>query len=266
MKDTVVMHKSWDDLVFERRNKEYGAYLIRKKYQNHVSVGILIAIAVAGLVLAAPRIAKLFERPEPVVEAPKKTMVYSELQAPPPIKDTPPPPKFDIPPLKKVIKFVPPKVTKEEVPEEEVPTITEIKENETAAVEQVGNADVVFDEPVQEVVDDGGAGKPEEIFTVVEQMPEYAGGYEAMMKFISKNIKYPASARRMGIEGQVFVSFVVDSEGKISEVTTIKGISADCDKEAVRVVQMMPPWKAGKQNGKPVKVRFVLPIKFKLGT
>jgi protein TonB len=70
----------------------------------------------------------------------------------------------------------------------------------------------------------------------------------------------------MGIEGQVFVSFVVDSEGKISEVTTIKGISADCDKEAVRVVQMMPPWKAGKQNGKPVKVRFVLPIKFKLGT
>lgn len=264
MKSSYII-QSWDDLVFERRNKEYGAYEIRKKYSNHVSVGILIAIAVAGLVLAAPRIAELFKREEPVVVAPKKTMVYSELQAPPPIKDTPPPPKFDIPPLKKVIKFVPPKVTKEEVPEEEVPTITEIKENETAAVEQVGTADVVFDEPVQEVVDDG-AGQAEQVFTVVEQMPEYSGGYESMMKFISKNIKYPASARRMGIEGQVFVSFVVDTEGKISEVTTIKGISADCDKEAVRVVQMMPPWKAGKQNGKPVKVRFVLPIKFKLGT
>lgn len=264
MKNTYVI-QSWDDLVFEKRNKEYGAYEIRKKYSNHVTVGILIAIAVAGLVLAAPRIAKLFERPEPVIAAPKKTMVYSELQAPPPIKDTPPPPKFDIPPLKKVIKFVPPKVTKEEVPEEEVPTITEIKENETAAVEVEGTGEVVFDEPVQEVVDDG-AGKEEQVFTVVEQMPEYSGGYEAMMKFISKNIKYPASARRMGIEGQVFVSFVVDTEGRISEVATIKGISADCDKEAVRVVQMMPPWKAGKQNGKPVKVRFVLPIKFKLGT
>ncbi len=94
MKDTVVMHKSWDDLVFERRNKEYGAHLIRKKYQNHVSRGYPHRDSGCGLVLAAPRIAKLFETPEPVVEAPKKTMVYSELQAPPPIKDTPPPPKF----------------------------------------------------------------------------------------------------------------------------------------------------------------------------
>ncbi len=93
---------------------------------------------------------------------------------------------------------MPPKVTKEEVPEEEVPTITEIKENETAAVEQVGNADVVFDEPVQEVVDDGGAGKPEEIFTVVEQMPEYAGGYEAMMKFISQEHQIPCKRTPYG--------------------------------------------------------------------
>jgi protein TonB len=87
-----------------------------------------------------------------------------------------------------------------------------------------------------------------------------------MMKFIGKNLKYPSAARRMGIEGQVFVQFVVDAEGKISEVKTIKGISAECDKEAERVIKMMPPWKAGKQNGKPVKVRFVLPIRFKLAT
>jgi len=265
MKNTLVV-QSWDDLVFEDRNKEYGAYQIRKKYVNHATVGIVIAVLVAVLVLLIPTIAKLLESPEPIVEAPKRTMVYSELQAPPPIKNTPPPPKFDIPPLKKVIKFVPPKVTKEEVPEDVMPTVEEMKDVQTAAVEVEGTGEVVFDEPVQEVVADGGGDKVEQVFTVVEQMPEYSGGYEAMMKFISKNIKYPASARRMGIEGQVFVSFVVDTEGKISEVQTIKGISADCDKEAVRVVQLMPPWKAGKQNGKPVKVRFVLPIKFKLGT
>jgi protein TonB len=102
------------------------------------------------------------------------------------------------------------------------------------------------------------------IFTVVEQQPEFQGGYEAMMNFIKKNMRYPASARRMGVDGTVYVSFVVSKDGSISEVKTIRGISADCDKEAMRVVSMMPPWRPGKQNGKPVFVRFVLPIKFKL--
>jgi len=99
---------------------------------------------------------------------------------------------------------------------------------------------------------------------VVEQQAEFDGGFEAMAKFIAKNMKYPAQARRMGVEGSVFVSFVVDKEGNISDPQVLKGISADCDKEAIRVVKAMPPWKPGKQNGKPVKSRFVLPIKFRL--
>jgi protein TonB len=86
----------------------------------------------------------------------------------------------------------------------------------------------------------------------------------AMYKFIGKNLKYPASARRMGIEGSVFVSFIVDKAGVISDVQVVKGISADCDKEAERVVKQMPNWKPGKQNGRAVKSKFVLPIKFKL--
>jgi protein TonB len=89
---------------------------------------------------------------------------------------------------------------------------------------------------------------------------------EAMYAFIRKNMKYPASARRMGTEGTVFVGFVVDKEGRISNIEVVKGISADCDKEAERVVKMMPPWKPGKQNGRAVKSKFVLPIKFKLAT
>jgi protein TonB len=165
-----------------------------------------------------------------------------------------------LPKLQKVIKFVPPKVVKEEVVEE-IPTIEEIKQNEVAAVEIEGPTEVVFEEPVKEVVVEEDENK---IFTVVEQNPEFVGGYEAMMNFIRKNMRYPASARRMGVDGTVYVSFVVDKTGSISEVKTIRGISADCDKEAMRVVSMMPAWKPGKQNGKPVFVRFVLPIKFKL--
>ena len=89
-------------------------------------------------------------------------------------------------------------------------------------------------------------------------------GKTTLTSLLAKNMKYPAQARRMGVEGSVFVSFVIDKNGNISEPQVIKGISAECDKEAVRVVGLMPPWKPGKQNGKPVKCRFVLPIKFRL--
>jgi TonB family protein len=102
------------------------------------------------------------------------------------------------------------------------------------------------------------------LIMVVEEQPEFEGGYEAIMDFIRKNKRNPASARRMGIDGTVYVSFVVRKNGTIDDVKVLRGISADCDKEAVRVVQMMPPWKPGGQNGKAVDVRLNLPIKFHL--
>ena len=85
------------------------------------------------------------------------------------------------------------------------------------------------------------------------------------MKFIQKNMKYPAQARRMGIEGRVFVEFVIGKDGSISEVKAVKGIGAGCDEEAVRIIQSAPNWTPGKQRGKSVKQRMVLPITFKLG-
>jgi periplasmic protein TonB len=100
---------------------------------------------------------------------------------------------------------------------------------------------------------------------MVEQMPEYNGGDKAMAKFISKNIRYPVVAQRMKITGTVFVSFIINEDGSISEVSILKGISKECDEEAKRVVEMMPMWIPGKQDDKYVKVRFVCPIKFKLG-
>jgi protein TonB len=115
-------------------------------------------------------------------------------------------------------------------------------------------------EAVEEPAED-----PNMIYTVVEQPAEFPGGMAAMMKFISQNMKYPSQARRMGTEGSVFVEFVVDQQGKISDAHVIKGIGAGCDEEAVRVVNKMPNWKPGKQNGKAVRVRFVLPVKFVLG-
>ena len=100
-------------------------------------------------------------------------------------------------------------------------------------------------------------------FVVVEQQPEYEGGYGAMMEFINKEKKYPKTARREGVEGEVRVSFVIDKSGNITDVKTIKSLHPDCDAEAERVVKAMPHWKPGMQNGKPVLVRFSIPIKFK---
>lgn len=250
---------TWDDIVFENRNREYGAYQLRKNYSSNVFIGLGITGLVLTLILLLPRISDLIGTEQNVKASPKK-LVYTELMAPPPIdKPKPLPPRVVLPKLQKVIKFVPPKVVKEIVAEE-LPTIEELKHNEVAAVEIDGDAEVVFEEPVEEVV----VEDTDEIFTVVEQQPEFAGGYDALAEYLRANMQYPKTARKMGIEGTVHVSFLVSKTGSISEVKVLRGITADCDKEAIRVVEKMPSWKPGKQNGHPVHVRLVMPLKFRL--
>ena len=104
----------------------------------------------------------------------------------------------------------------------------------------------------------------QEIFTVVESMPEFPGGQGKMLEFISQNIKYPPMARESGIQGRVFVNFVVEPDGSVSNVTVLRGIGGGCDEEAVRVVKTMPRWTPGRQRGKAVRVSFNLPVRFTL--
>ncbi len=105
---------------------------------------------------------------------------------------------------------------------------------------------------------------PDEPFILVEEMPSPLGGYEAFYKFVSKHLKYPSQARRMGIEGKVFVNFIIDENGIITDMNILKGIGAGCDKEVLRIMSKAPKWNPGKQRGKPVKVKQVLPIEFRL--
>jgi protein TonB len=104
----------------------------------------------------------------------------------------------------------------------------------------------------------------DEIFVVVEEQPEFPGGQAALMKFLSDNIRYPVIAQENGIQGRVICSFVVEKDGSITDVQVVRGVDPSLDKEAVRVIQSMPKWKPGKQRGKPVRVRFTLPIVFRL--
>ena len=167
------------------------------------------------------------------------------LDIPPTEQPPPPPPKIQQPEIIEV--------PDEEEIEDEIEVNLDVEITEESAIEQI-----VFEEPVEEEVAD-------EVFTIVEQQPVYPGGMSAFYQFVQKKLKYPSQARRMGIEGKVFVQFVVDKKGNITEVVAVKGIGAGCDAEAERVIKSSPKWKAGKQRGKAVKVRMILPITFKLG-
>jgi len=167
------------------------------------------------------------------------------MDIPPTEQPPPPPPKMQQPEIIEV--------PDEEEIEDEIEIDLDVEVTEETVIE-----DVVFeDAPEEEIAD--------EIFTVVEDQPTPNGGMAAFYKFIGKNLKYPSQARRMGIEGKVFVQFIVDKDGTVRDVQAVKGIGAGCDEEAVRVIKNSPKWKAGKQRGRPVKVRMILPITFKLG-
>jgi len=167
------------------------------------------------------------------------------MEIPPTQQPPPPPPKVQLPQIIEV--------PDEEEIEDEIEIDLDVEITDDTVIE-----DIVFDEAPEEEVAD-------EIFTIVEDQPEPKGGMGAFYKYVSKNLKYPNQARRMGIEGKVFVQFVVDKDGAITSVQAVKGIGAGCDEEAVRVIRSSPKWKPGKQRGRPVKVRMILPITFKLG-
>ena len=251
----------WDDLVFTNRNRSYGAYALRKMYPNRVTIAFGVSMALVTTILASP-IIKSMLLGDPISVIADKKEHPNTLDFVPPITPiiTPPPPTVTH--VTEQLMYVPPKVTQEEV-DDVPPTIDELKVANIAPVTTEGQGVIVDDPPVVEPIeaepDDSG-----KIYTTVQIQPEFIGGYAELMKFIAKNIKYPSSARRMGVEGSVFISFVVNEDGTINSVQALKGIQVDCDNEALRLIGKMPSWKPGKQNGKAVKVRFVLPIKFKL--
>jgi len=177
--------------------------------------------------------------------AKNQNIIDEILEVPPTEQPPPPPPKIQQP---QII----------EVPDEE-----EIKED----IKVEFDVEVTEDTKVEEIVIAHVEEKEDvdQIFLVVEESATPKGGMGAFYKYVGDKMKYPAQARRMGIEGKVFVEFVINRDGSITDVKAIKGIGAGCDEEAVRVVQSAPAWNPGKQRGKPVRQRYVVPITFKLG-
>lgn len=248
------------ELVFEGRNKAYGGYVLRKKYERSAAMALFIAVFSIIIAFSIPKIMSLLEKINLSKES--KMTESVTLEEPPPIdKATPPPPPvIPPPPVQQTIKFTPPKVVKDEEVVEPPPTQEEVKDVQVATVTQEGSKDVI-DVPDNPVVGDPDDGK---VFTVVEEMPTFPGGDEKLFEYIQKNIKYPAIARENGISGRVYLTFVVDKEGRIKDVRLLRGIGGGCDEEAMRVVRSMPDWKPGRQNGRSVQVQYNLPVNFTL--
>ncbi len=171
---------------------------------------------------------------------------FEEVYEIPPTKQPPPPkPKIQHPEIVEV--------PDEEEIEEEIELVLDVEVTEETVIEDV--QDVMLEEEEEDI---------EEVFLVVEEQPTPEGGMSAFYKFLADHIKYPEQARRVGISGRVFVEFVVDRDGRITQAHVVKGIGGGCDEEAIRVVKLSPPWKPGMQRGRAVKVRMTVPVYFKL--
>ena len=262
---TNVVSEGRNEMVFEGKNKDYGAFVIRKEYNKTVTTAVWISVGIFVFFLILPLISAWISGMSESTSAETKEVVI-DLTEPPPVDPTePPPPPPPPPPVMETIKFVPPKVVDEEIKDEEIPPPQEkLSETTVATVTQEGDPDALN---LPDIGDNSAIGDAkEEIFTVVEQMPSFPGGDAEMMKYLQNNIHYPQMAKEAGISGRVYLKFAVDKEGNIKDIEVLKGISGypEFEKEALRVVKSMPTWKPGKQNGRPVSCYFNLPVGFTL--
>ena len=270
-----LISNEWADLVFQGRNKVYGAYQLRRgtSKRNIVSMIFVAAVAaVAYLGLAAynsyqeAQKAKFeAEMEASLLDAKKEAKVEKKTETP----------KVEqvqkVEKVKSSIAFTPPVIKKdsEVKPEEEMKTQDELKETKTA----IGAFDVKGNDEaggtVLKAVEDIAAPEPpkqeeeqNKIFEVVEQQPQFPGG--SVNGWIADHIKYPVVAAENGIQGRVVVQFVVERDGSVSQVRVVRGVDPSLDKEAQRVISSMPKWIPGKQNGQSVRSRFTVPVTFRL--
>lgn len=261
--------KRLDEFIFSTKNREYGAYVLRKTSNKNLFFSALIGLSIMSVLYASPLLIHWIRGDERIKTEviPVTLTPASELMAPPPVLPEKPPEieAKEAPPQVATRRFVRPEVRPdEEVVEEDLaPTVDELKEAAPSVITQEGVSDIYEDyvipepEPVPEPEDE-----PEKVFTYVEVWPEFPGGEKAMYDFLATNIKYPAVARDNGIEGTVIVQFIVREDGNIDDPQIVRGIGGGCDEEALRVVKEMPNWIPGEQNNIAVAVKYHLPIRF----
>ena len=271
----------WVEMVFAGKNKEYGAYQLRKGTSGRNIKSLLILVIAAALVggfLAWKVIEqKQAEEQQAYMEAMELAKLQQQAKKEEKKKEPVKPkiePKKEIPVASETQKFTAPVIKKDELVKEENQVKQMDKLDEKVAV-GTENKEGVKDRTVEAMRSEIAvaapppppAPKPEvatKVFDVVEEMPSFPGGQGALMQYLASNIKYPVVAQENGVQGRVIVSFVVERDGSISDVKVARSVDPSLDREAQRVVKSMPRWSPGKQNGSTVRVKYTVPVVFRL--
>ena len=271
-----LIDNSWVDLVFEGKNQSYGAYQLRKntgKRNLKALITMFIGFAIiAAIVIAKVQLDNYIASRNAAIETDVELASLAEKkEAKVERKDEPEIEKIEVEKVKSSVAFTVPEIKKDsEVKEDqEMKSQEELQETNTA----IGAFDVKGDDDaagevlkVKETIAEPEPPKVEEtkVFDVVEEMPQFPGGSAALFDYLSKNIKYPVVAEENGVQGRVVVTFVVERDGSITDVKVVKSVDPSLDKEAQRVVKSMPHWIPGKQNGSAVRVKYTVPVTFRL--
>lgn len=258
----------WCDLVFENRNTEFGAFVLRKdSYKRHFKALIIATIIFLFGILAPILVKKVIEANKEKIEVGPTVMV--DYKAPEKKVEK----KIEVPveqqkvEMKKTIQFVVPKVVEDSKvkPEDEIQPTVALNENKTqiGAVTNTEGSDT-GEMPTAPTNEIAGPAAPDPIIEVPQQQAQYPGGMTALYDYLSSAIQYPSAAKEAGIQGRVILSFVVGKDGRIADIQVLKSLDSALDEEAIRVVKAMPAWSPGRQGDAPVRSRMTLPIVFRL--
>ncbi|QDW27755.1 energy transducer TonB [Pedobacter sp. KBS0701] len=266
-----IFRKEWLEVVFADKNKNYGAYQLRKSNGANTTKALIIGSIIFLVLFFSPKIYSLIKGSMDQQEDQVKAQEVI-LAPPPPVNpETPPPPPVEPPPPKVDQVKMPPPIVKPDIEvRDEPPTVEKLKEADPGQRDIKGDptADIVIAEPVGEgpkreaavAVDDNKVYD----FVSIEKQPEFPGGIAKFYGYLGKAIKYPPMAQENNVQGKVFLSFVVEKDGKLTDITVTRGLGSGTDEEAIRVLKASPRWNPGIQNGKPVRVKYNINVNFTL--
>ena len=278
-KDVDLSSKEWRDLIFEGKNKDFGAYKMRQASDGrHNKAFIIVVIAlvvISAIIFSVVKVQEEIAKRELMAQAQQAEMAQMDMDEPEEIEEVeeieieiPETPPEEILNQQKMteIAIVPDDQVSEE---DQVKSQTELEQNTAIAGAldfDDGTDDIskITEQKVEIIQEKPKEEKKEQVFRHVEQMPEFPGGEAALMKYINDNIRYPVMAIENGVQGRVTVQFVVTKDGSVGNVTVVRGVDRNLDEEAIRVCKTLPKFIPGKQNGQPVNVWFTLPVTFRL--
>lgn len=262
-----ILSNQWLDLVFDGRNKLYGAYTIRRNARKDLSKALFIGIAMFLSIVLVPVVLQQMNHDSPTASIANQTsLVFQDIPLQQKVEEELPtlPASKARSPIDQV-KMTAPKVVPHELATDEPPTVDDLVKATPGPATITGDpsAPIAIDVATSEVGEmenvTEGAGEGS-VFVGVEVSPTFPGGMKAFLNYVAKNYQYPSAAKEQGIKGQIILSFIVEKDGSLTDINVLRDIGLGTGEEAVRLLLKSPKWKPGIQNGRPVRVRYQLPI------